>query len=133
MSVSKPDTEDLLVQASAGDGVARDRLLARHRIRLRNMIAWRLDRRLAARVDPSDVVQEVLVEADGKLDRYLRDRPIPFYPWLRELACERLLTLHRRHVQAAKRSVRREEPEERNGSAGNPFACVAIAMGNDAA
>lgn len=110
MTTTKPDTEDLLGQAAQGDGTARANLLARHRDRLRKMIAYRLDRRLAARVDPSDVVQEVLIEADGKLDRYLRERPLPFYPWLRELAAERLIALHRRHVQAAKRSVRREEP-----------------------
>src|SRR5262249_20936896 len=71
----------------------------------------RLDRRLAARVDPSDVVQEVLAEADQKLDRYLRERSLPFYPWLRQLALERLTVLHRRHVRAARRSVRREEPD----------------------
>lgn len=103
------DTDELLAQADAGDAAARDKLLARHRDRLRKMIAWRIDRRLAVRVDPSDVVQEVLAEADGKLDRYIRGRPMPFYPWLRELACERLRTLYRRHVQAAKRSVRRED------------------------
>jgi hypothetical protein len=39
------------------------------------MIAWRLDRRLAPRVDPSDVVQDVLVEADRKLNQFLQDRP----------------------------------------------------------
>jgi RNA polymerase sigma-70 factor (ECF subfamily) len=109
MTATKPDTEDLLGQVAQGNTAAREGLLARHRERLRKMIAYRLDSRLAARVDPSDVVQEVLTEANDKLDRYLRERPLPFYPWLRELAAERLITLHRRHVQAAKRSVRREE------------------------
>ncbi len=89
---------------------AREALLARHRERLRKMIACRLDRRLAARIDPSDVVQDVRVEASRRLDRYLRERPLPFYPWLRALAGERLIALHRRHIQAARRSVRREEP-----------------------
>ena len=110
MTTAKPDTEDLLGQAAQGDAAAREGLLARHSERLRKMIAFRLARRLAARVDPSDVVQEVLTEANDKLDRYLRERPLPFYPWLRELAAEHLVTLHRRHVQAAKRSVHREEP-----------------------
>jgi RNA polymerase sigma-70 factor (ECF subfamily) len=110
MTVSRPDTEELLGQAAAGNAAARDALLARHRECLRKMIACRLDRRLAARVDPSDVVQEVLAAAASKLDRFLRERPLPFYPWLRALAAERLVTLHRRNVQAAKRSVRREEP-----------------------
>jgi RNA polymerase sigma-70 factor, ECF subfamily len=110
MTTKQPDTEELLRQAEHGDLGARDGLLARHRDRLRKMIAWRIDRRLAARVDPSDVVQEVLLEASGKMDRYLRERPLPFFPWLRALAGEHLVALHRRHVRARGRSVLREEP-----------------------
>jgi RNA polymerase sigma-70 factor (ECF subfamily) len=110
MTTQQPDTDELLRQAAHGDHDAREGLLARHRGRLRKMIAWRLDRRLAARVDPSDVVQEVLLEASGKMDRYLSERPLPFFPWLRALAAEHLVTLHRRHVRARGRSVLREEP-----------------------
>jgi RNA polymerase sigma-70 factor (ECF subfamily) len=69
-----------------------------------------MDRRLAARVDPSDVVQEALLDAARGLDDYLRQRPVPFYPWLRQLAWERLIELHRRHLHSQKRSVRREQP-----------------------
>jgi RNA polymerase sigma-70 factor (ECF subfamily) len=105
----EPDTEDLLRRAQGGDTQARQELLARHRRRLERMVALRLDRRLAARFDASDVVQEALAEAAGKLSDYLRRRPLPFYPWLRQLAWERLATLHRRHVRAGKRSVTREE------------------------
>jgi RNA polymerase sigma-70 factor (ECF subfamily) len=104
-----PDTDQLLQQASEGDRLARGRLLARHRDRLRRMVAYHLDRRLAARVDPSDVVQEALAEADRQLDDYLQHRPLPFYPWLRQRAWDRLVELHRRHVRAGKRSVQREE------------------------
>jgi RNA polymerase sigma-70 factor (ECF subfamily) len=107
---SVPDTEELLARLSKGDGEARQELLVRHRQRLRQMIAVRLDRRLTARVDPSDVVQETLAEADRKLGRYLKDRPLPFYPWLRRLAAERLSKLHRRHLGASSRSACREAP-----------------------
>jgi RNA polymerase sigma-70 factor (ECF subfamily) len=106
----QPDTDELLRQAAEGDADAPARLLARHRDRLHRMVSCRLDRRLAARVDPSDVVQEVLVEASQKLEDYLRQRPLPFYPWLRHLAWEQLTTLHRRHVRAHRRTVLREEP-----------------------
>jgi RNA polymerase sigma-70 factor (ECF subfamily) len=90
--------------------VACQALLARHRERLRRMVAVRLDCRVAARVDPSDVVQEALADAAAKLPAYLRTLPLPFYPWLRRLAWERLVKLHQRHVAAARRSVTREEP-----------------------
>jgi RNA polymerase sigma-70 factor (ECF subfamily) len=109
MTRQDPDTEQLLERAGRGDGGARQQLLERHRGRLRQMIAVRLDRRLAARVDPSDVVQEALAEADRKLAGYLERRPLPFYPWLRELAWERLAKLHQHHLQTRKRSVTREE------------------------
>jgi RNA polymerase sigma-70 factor (ECF subfamily) len=102
------DTDELLRSAAVGDGSARQRLLARHRARLHRMVELRLDRRLRARIDPSDVVQEVLAEADVALGEYLERRPVPFYPWLRQLAWDRLVALHRRHVGAQRRSVTRE-------------------------
>jgi RNA polymerase sigma-70 factor (ECF subfamily) len=104
----EPDTEQLLDRLAAGDTSARDPLLQRHRERLRQMIVLRLDRRLRARVDPSDVIQETQEEAIRKLAEYVRDRPLPFYPWLRELALEQIVRLHRWHIGTGKRSVARE-------------------------
>jgi RNA polymerase sigma-70 factor, ECF subfamily len=109
MTPPEPDTEELLRRSAAGDGDARGALLLRHRGRLRRMVAVRMDQRLAARIDPSDVVQEALAEAGRRLDDYLRERPLPFYPWLRRLALERLVDEHRRHLRAARRSVAREQ------------------------
>src|SRR5947199_1017053 len=104
MTTDAVDTDELLRTASLGDEAARDQLLARHRDRLRRMVAVRLDRRLAARVDPSDVVQEALADAARRLDDYLRERPMAYYPWLRRLAADRLDKAHRRHT-AGRRSV----------------------------
>src|SRR6516162_696000 len=109
MTPANPNTEQLIEQASRGDAAAREQLLVRHRDRLRRMVQVRMDRRLAARIDPSDVVQEALADAAGKLSDYLRRRPLPFYPWLRRLAWERLVKLHRRHIRAHIRSVARED------------------------
>jgi RNA polymerase sigma-70 factor (ECF subfamily) len=104
-----PDAEQLLQRAEQGDLAAREELLVRYQKRLRQMIAVRMDRRLAARLDPSDVVQETMAEAIQQLSDYCHNRPLPFYPWLRQLACDRLAELHRRHIQARKRSITREE------------------------
>jgi RNA polymerase sigma-70 factor (ECF subfamily) len=103
------ETEELIARATEGDEEAQQRLLLRHKDRLRRMVAVRMDRRLVARLDPSDVVQEALADAFLKLPIYLRERPLPFYPWLRHIAWKRLLKLHQRHVHALKRSVAREE------------------------
>ncbi len=109
MNQGELDTEQLLACAAEGDQAALGQLLERHRQRLRHMIALRLDRRLQARLDPSDVLQETLAEAARRLVDYVQRRPLPFYPWLRQLAWERLVQLHRRHVRTSKRSVRREQ------------------------
>jgi RNA polymerase sigma-70 factor (ECF subfamily) len=105
-----PELERLLDRAGLGEDEARQRLLDRFRGRLKRMVAGQLDRRLSARVDPSDVVQEALADADRRLEPYLRTRPLPFYPWLRQFARDRLLDLRRRHLRAACRTVAREEP-----------------------
>jgi RNA polymerase sigma-70 factor (ECF subfamily) len=105
----EPNTEELLERAQSGDLGARQLLLMRYRQRLQRMVGLHMDRRLAARFDPSDIVQEALADAAQRLSDYLQRRPLPFYPWLRQLAWERLVQLHRRHVRTGKRSVAREE------------------------
>jgi RNA polymerase sigma-70 factor (ECF subfamily) len=112
MATSQSGTNELewLQAAANGDETAVQRLLARHRGRLRQMVAVYLDRRLAARVDPSDIVQDALADAARGFAAYLRERPLPFYPWLRQLAWQRLGQVHRHHVRARRRSVEREVP-----------------------
>jgi len=103
-----PDTDQLLDRVAAGDEAARENLLGRHRQKLMRMVAVRLDRRLSARLDASDVVQEALADAARRLDDYVRERPIPYYLWLRRLAWDRIDKAHRRHT-ARRRNVGREE------------------------
>lgn len=108
-TVSPPDTEELIEITARGDAEAREQLLVRHREKLLKMVAVRLDRGVAARLDPSDVVQEALAEAARHLDEFLRTRPLPYFAWLRQFAWERLVKLHRHHIRSKKRSVTREE------------------------
>jgi RNA polymerase sigma-70 factor, ECF subfamily len=109
MPEPKPDTDQLLESAAAGNSAAAQELLAHCRPRLRRMVAMRLDPSVKARLDPSDVVQEVLAEAFQKLPTYLKERPVSFYPWLRQIAWQRLVKLHRAHIATNRRSVRRED------------------------
>jgi RNA polymerase sigma-70 factor (ECF subfamily) len=106
--VSDHDSTDLLDRIRSGDQTARDELLDRFRPQLRRMVAARMDDRMATRVDPSDVVQEALVVAHRRLPEYLKQDDSPFYPWLRQIAWDRLIEAHREHIRAGKRSVRRE-------------------------
>jgi RNA polymerase sigma-70 factor (ECF subfamily) len=103
------ETQYLLAQVVNGDQNAVNQLLDRYRAKLRRMVDVYIDPRVAVRADASDVVQEALAEAARKLPEIAREGNFPFYPWLRQLAWERLVQLHRRHIGAAKRSVRREQ------------------------
>jgi len=102
-------THELLISAKSGDPDARDQLLQRHRDALRRMVAMRLDRRIQQRVDASDIVQEVMVEANRRLEKYLENPVMPFHLWLRHMAKDRIIDAHRRHRSSAKRSVDREQ------------------------
>lgn len=104
------ETLRLLEEVRAGDRRALDRLLTGHREYLRTAVELRMDRRLRARLDPSDVVQEAQLEAARRIDDYLRREPMPFHLWLRQTAYQNLLRLRRQHVEADCRSVTRELP-----------------------
>jgi RNA polymerase sigma-70 factor (ECF subfamily) len=72
------------------------------------MVALRLDRRLQGRVDPSDVIQEALIDAARRLPDYARNPSMPFFLWLRFLTGQRLLEQHRRHLGTKARNAGRE-------------------------
>ena len=101
-------TRLLMQRADQGDLSAAGELVNRHRGRLRRMVAYRLDPRLSARLDASDVVQDALAEAVIKLPEYFRQPPLPFYPWLRQIVWQRIVHLHAQHLRCEKRSVLRE-------------------------
>ncbi len=106
------ETSEILLRAREGDPDAASRLLGRHRAALRRMVDRRLDPAIRRRLDASDVVQEVLLEAHRRLKDYLKDPALPFHLWLRLIARDHIISAHRRHHRAAKRSVERERPLE---------------------
>jgi RNA polymerase sigma-70 factor (ECF subfamily) len=117
-----PDEEEtrrLLEQVGRADAAAADELWERHRPALRRMIALRLDRGLGRRVDASDVVQDVLLGASQRLDGYLRNPVLPFHLWLRQIARDHVIDAHRKHREAARRSVDRERPLAANAGHGH--------------
>ncbi len=101
--------QNLLVQAGQGDREAVNRLLELHRASLRRIVQMRLDRAIARRVDASDIVQDVLLEANDRLADYLADPRMPFHLWLRHMAKDRIIEMHRRHRGAQRRSLDREQ------------------------
>lgn len=99
---------DLVERAANGEEEALAGLFASYRGRLRQMIQLRLDRRLQGRVDPSDILQEAYIDLSRKLPEYAKKPPMPFFLWLRLVVGERLLRVHRQHLDAAMRDAGRE-------------------------
>ena len=108
MTGGGPNTEILLNRAEHGDEQALAQLFAKYRKRLRRMIQLRLDRRLQGRVDPSDVLQEAYIDLARRLPEYAEDRSFPFFLWLRLVTGQRLMHIHRRHLQTAMRDATQE-------------------------
>jgi len=110
---TREDTDKLLDDARDGKVGALDELFVRFREPLRRVIDLRLDPVLARRVDASDIVQDVLIEANQRLTEYLKSPDMPFHLWLRHLAQDRIIDTHRRHRTAQRRSIDKEQPINR--------------------
>jgi RNA polymerase sigma-70 factor (ECF subfamily) len=108
MDNNSSETIYLIECTQSGDMQALNQLFTRHCERLRRMVEMRLDHRLQARLDPSDVIQEAYVEVVKRLDEYLRDPKLPFFLWLRLVVGERLLKVHRHHLGTKMRDAGRE-------------------------
>ena len=108
MDHNSSESVRLLEPAQAGDPQAIDELFVRHRERLHRMVDIRLDQRLRARVDASDVIQDAYVEVVERLGEYLRDPRLPLFLWLRLVVGERLLKVHRYHLGTQMRDAGRE-------------------------
>ena len=108
MESKSADSLDLIERARAGDREARGALFDGHRQRLRRMVEMRLDARLQARLDASDVIQDAYVDVVGRLPEYLAAPHLPLFLWLRLVVGERLLKLHRYHLGTQARDAGRE-------------------------
>jgi RNA polymerase sigma-70 factor, ECF subfamily len=109
------EVTDLLRCAAAGEEGALRELFSRHRDRLKRMVHLRLSRRLAGRVDDSDVLQEAYLDAARRLDEYVRQPALPFFLWLRHLTALKLAEVHRRHLGTQLRDADREVTLHRGG------------------
>lgn len=125
---SDDKTDVLLRRAKEGCDDAVNQLLERHRVPIRRMVEMRLDRKVQRRIDVSDVVQDVMVEASGRLTKYLDDPAMAFHLWLRQIAWDHIIDTYRRHRVSAKRNMDREQPIEAVGAPDNSTLDLAIQL-----
>jgi RNA polymerase sigma-70 factor, ECF subfamily len=109
------EVAEFLRRAAAGDEEALRELFARYHDRLKRMVHLRLSRRLAGRVDDSDVLQEAFVEVARKLPEYVQEPKLPPFLWMRHLTALKLTEVHRRHLGTQLRDADREVTLHRGG------------------
>ena len=108
---SNPSNSDfmrLLSAARAGDSEATGQLLQWYANYLNILASSRLDRRLARRLNPSDIVQEAMMAAHRDFGDFRGKSQGELLCWLRTILIH---TLHRsfdRHLKVEKRDIRRE-------------------------
>ena len=97
MDPNDPNAE-LLSRVKNGDQQALADLFSLHRDRLWQVINFRLDARLRGRVDADDILQEAYLDAAQRIRHYLDNSTQTFFVWLRLIANQTLIDVHRRHL-----------------------------------
>ena len=108
--MSEPSSlpDGLVKQMRAGDRDALAGVFSFYRDRLKRIVQFRLDYRLAGRVSDSDVLQEVFIAAAKRLEHFQSHEEMSPFLWLRLVTGQQMIDMHRQHVQAEMRDVRKE-------------------------
>lgn len=115
--------QELLERAIAGDRKALGSLLERHRSYLVILASRELDPLVSSRMSGSDVAQQTHLEAIEGFDNFRGRTPQEFMAWLKQILSNNLVEATRVHLQAQKRSVRKEHriANSSQDRAGVPF------------
>lgn len=100
---------------TSGDNDKLAEVFSTYEERLQRVVRFRLDRRLYGRVDTTDVLQDVWMEATRRITDYTSHPAVPFFIWLRQIAWQIIIDLHRRHLGAQKRNVSQEVSLAKSG------------------
>ena len=79
-----------------------------HRPRVWQIVNFRLDTKVRGRVDPDDVVQEVYLAAEKRLEHFVGGGFDSFFLWLRLVTVQTLSNVHRTHLRTSSRSTLKE-------------------------
>jgi RNA polymerase sigma-70 factor (ECF subfamily) len=116
MSISNGSTvSDLLVRARSGDRQALDRLFALCRNYVTIVAQTQVETWLRAKFDPSDLVQQTLLEAYRGFDGFRGATEGEWLAWLRRILTRNAVDVARRYCSTDKRQLRREMSLHKKG------------------
>ncbi|QDT08501.1 sigma-70 family RNA polymerase sigma factor [Planctomycetes bacterium K23_9] len=125
MTDSNEPSDRQVREMRAGNQQALAEVFSLYTQRLRQIIRFRLDYRLANRISDSDVLQESFIAAARRLEHFETQADMPAFLWLRLITQQQLVDLHRQHLQAEMRDVRKEVSLP--GHSPSPHTSLAIA------
>jgi RNA polymerase sigma-70 factor (ECF subfamily) len=108
MDARDPSPDELLSRARAGDDDARGRLLEAYRSYLTLLARVQLGRELQGKTDPSDLVQEVFLEAHRDFGQFQGQTGDELRAWLRRVLATSLTDQARRYRATRRRNPRLE-------------------------
>ncbi len=99
---------ELTTKMREGSKDALATIFSKYRERLRRIIQFRIDHRIAARVSDSDILQDTYIAAAKRLPHFSQQTEMSAFLWLRLLVKQQLVDIHRQHLKAEKRDARKE-------------------------
>lgn len=103
-----PQDVGLIESLKDGGEVAQVQFFDSQRENLKRLARFRVDRRLARRIDESDIIQDAFIEYRKRVPKYVESPEIPPEIWLRGLVRQVVLRKNRDNIEAQCRDVRRE-------------------------
>lgn len=97
------------MEARSGNSEVLGRLLQGYRSYLRLLAEVEIGRRLQGKVDASDVIQEVFLDAHRYFPQFRGEMEAQFIRWLREILAGTIANLVRRYLGTKARDVRLEQ------------------------
>lgn len=107
-----------------GDQSAFGELFTLHRPRIWQIINFRLSDRIRGRLDPDDVVQDVFLEAEKRLEHYFDGDFPSLFLWLRLVTNQTLSKIHRTHLGTEARDAAREATRSPQKGWGDTSLCL---------
>ena len=120
--------DETFAKMRAGDTDALAQVFSCYRERLRRIVQFRIDYRLAGRVSDSDILQETFIAAAKRLEHFSSQKDLPAFLWLRLVANQELANLHRQHLGAAKRDARKEVSIDKGYDSGQTSMAIAAQL-----
>ncbi|MEX2141206.1 MAG: sigma-70 family RNA polymerase sigma factor [Pirellulales bacterium] len=114
LTTPSPNPDSLLRRARAGDTQALAMLLPLYRDYLKLLARLQIDRRLQAKVDPSDVVQDALLMAHRNFRLFRGSSELELLGWLRQILATSLAVVARHYLATKQRRLDLEQELEKD-------------------